>query len=305
MKSGTSSLHGILAQHRDVFIPNGEIHFFCLDDIVQHPDFFLHGQEDLRSQDYDRDFERNLQWYRTFFDPARDEQWIGEDSTIYLTSRKAPSRIKHLLPDVKLIFILRNPVDRTYSHYWHRVRKGRAVHRFERELEHGSSTLFLRSFYAKPLTRYFDLFARDQIKVILLERFMEEPQRVTDEVTSFIGLPTSIDIRKVNTHSYSARVPLLHRVQLFLNYVEGGLRKRYRPQPSENEETGRVSLSRRILRRFFSGIRRSNLQRSTYPSMNPSTRAQLAHVFRRENAGLERLIGVEHLERYWPFWERK
>lgn len=294
MKSGTSSLHVILDHHPDIYIPSGEVHFFCMDDIVQHPDFFNSINE---FPDREQDVESTLEWYESFFEPASDGQLIGEDSTVYLASPKAPKRIRKLLPDVKLLFMLRHPVDRTYSHYWHRVRMGRAVYDFEGELQYGSSTLHQRSLYAPQLKRYFDLFPHDQIKVILFERFVQETQEVIDEVCTFLGLSNTVDVDKVDTHANASRVPRWHQLQLILNYFSQGLWDRYSdhlPGPENSEKNLRVQ----FLRSMFYRLRYWNLQRPSYPPMDPRTRSKLATIYARENEGLEELVGCDFQE-YW------
>lgn len=119
MKAGTTSLHHILKHHKHVFLPEDEIFFFDLDDIQQHPDFFMDARGKWIFHDYERHYQDYLEWYSSFFESADDGQVIGDDSTTYMASRKAPQRIARLLPDVKLIFMLRDPVVRAYSHYWH------------------------------------------------------------------------------------------------------------------------------------------------------------------------------------------
>jgi hypothetical protein len=300
MKSGTSSLHVILDQHPDIYIPASEVHFFCIDDIVQHPEFF---DSAIGFPDFERDLDENLEWYASFFEAADRDQLIGEDSTVYLASPKAPKRIKDLLPDVKLLFMLRHPVNRTYSHYWHRVRMGRAVYRFEDELRFGSSALHQRSFYARQLQRYFDLFPRGQIKVILFERFVQETQKVVDEVCSFLGLTTTVDLATANPHANASRVPRLHWLQLILNYVSQGLWDRYSNHlPGSPETPGAPLQSTRILRSLAYRLRHWNLQKSSYPPMNEETCEQLAAIYARENQGLQDILEID-LREYWPFIE--
>jgi hypothetical protein len=297
MKSGTSSLHVILDQHPDVYIPAGEVHFFCIDDIVQHPEFFDYVSG---FPDFERDLNDNLEWYASFFESARDDQLIGEDSTVYLASPKAPKRINDLLPDVKLIFMLRHPVDRTYSHYWHRVRMGRAVYGFEDELRYGSSTLHQRSFYARQLRRYFDLFPREQIKVVLFERFVQETQAVVDDVCAFLGLSETVDVESIQTHANESRVPRWHRLQLILNYVSQGLWDRYAEHLPNSETPSNASQGTRILRSLVYRLRHWNLQKPSYPPMNPRTREELAAIYARENQGLDELIQRD-LQKHWDF----
>jgi hypothetical protein len=297
MKSATSSLHTILATHDRIFIPETEIHFFSIDDPIQHPTFFFGPTGVRRDQDYERDFERNLRWYRKFFAPARDEQVVGEDSTVYLASPDAPARIHDLLPDVKLIFLLRNPVDRTYSHYWHRLRKGYAAHRFESELQYGPATLHLRSFYKPQLQRYYEAFARDQIKVILFEQFVENTQQVVDEVCAFLDVPTSIDLADVNDHANPSKVPRWLRLQLWLNRRSRSLDDRYGSHlPGESE--GSFSVRDRVLGRVYARLKRWNLRFGSYPPMHPETRRHLSRIYGQKNRGLGELIEANP-EKHW------
>lgn len=95
-RAGTTSLYYYLKQHPDVFMsPKKEIDFF----------------------DVDKNFEKGLDWYERYFEGYTGQKAIGEASPLYMYLEKVPKRIAKVIPDVKLIFILRNPVDRAYSHY--------------------------------------------------------------------------------------------------------------------------------------------------------------------------------------------
>jgi hypothetical protein len=289
MKAGTTSLHHILSRHPDVYIPDGEIRFFCVDDTIQHPDFW-------RVQDYDRDFERNLRWYTSFFESAGSDQLIGDDSTTYLPSRKAPERIRDLLPDVKLIFLLRDPVARTYSHYWHRVKTGRAVHRFEEELELGTSTLYLRSYYKSQLERYFEIFPENQIKVVVSERFFERPQEVMNNVWEFLDLDA---VELENTRTNKSPAPRSLHFQLLLNYVASGTRQRHSDALPGDGDRQKISFSKRFGRSLWFRLTDRNLDTRSYPPMNSELRRRLSRIFARENEGLSDLIGTD-VTQYWP-----
>jgi hypothetical protein len=174
MKSGTTSLHNILASHPDIYIPQREIHFFDIDDITQHPDFFFFSDGKWYYPDLEKNSEKYLEWYGSFFSNAKVTQKIGEDSTTYLASNKAPARIVNLLPKVKIIIMLRDPASRTYSHYWHLVRTGRGIHTFEDSLRIMPGTLIQRSLYKDQIQRYLGYFPQENIHFILFEEFIQE-----------------------------------------------------------------------------------------------------------------------------------
>ena len=90
MKAGTTSMRHILNGHDNIFIPQREIYFFDMDDGQQHPDFFMDDRGEWAFPDYEHHYKDYLDWYCRFFQNASDEQVIGEDSTTYMASNKAP-----------------------------------------------------------------------------------------------------------------------------------------------------------------------------------------------------------------------
>lgn len=298
MKSGTSTLRHLLSQHADVFIPNRELHFFCLDDITQHPDYV--GPVDGRwiSLDFDRDFEANVRWYCGQFAEARANQLTGEHSTVYLASKRASERIARLLPRVKLIFLLRDPVARTYSHYWHIVRSGSAVYDFERTLRYSPNALLTRSFYKPQVEEYLSRFPRENLMFIVFEEFIYNLKDRMEEVGRFLGLPSKIDLTRVGTHRHRGNRPRSLRLQLASNrLLRHAISLQHLPDlPGVPRQGPRSFVT--VLDR---AVRRANQTARRYPEMRSDTRAFLEELFVRENAGLSGLIGVD-LPSYWPYF---
>lgn len=190
-KAGTTSLFNYLVQHPDVLPPIAkEVHYF-----------------DLR-------YNRGARWYQGCF-PYRRRLRRGAvtlDATpYYLFHPLVPRRVAELLPTVKLIVLLRNPVDRAFSHYQHEVRGGREplplAEAFEREPErlageedrlrrdpayysvnHHRHSYLRRGHYAEQLDRWVEQFPRSQLMVIQSERLFREPAEVTASVHQFLGL---------------------------------------------------------------------------------------------------------------------
>jgi len=220
MKCGTSSLHHILAQHPSIFIPDGEQDLFAIDDIEQHPYFFPWIRGSWYSHNYEQNLERYLEWYRSLFSGrSGSETLLGEDSTAYLSSAKAPCRIAKVLPNVKLIFLLRDPVERTYSHYWHWVKTGRAIYGFEETLRYAPATLLQRSFYKTQIERYFACFPRDRIKIILFEQFVQHTERVVDDVLEFLGVDRTMDLSTISKHKNQGQRPRCLWLRLLRNRI--------------------------------------------------------------------------------------
>lgn len=301
MKAGTSSLHYILNQHEHIFIPDREIFFFDIDDIKQHPDFFIETPQKWFFP-CEQNFDKYLSWYKSFFKDAEESQIIGEDSTTYMASQKAPSRISKILPEVKLIFMLRDPVSRTYSHYWHLVRTGRAIYDFEKTIQYMAGTLLQRSFYKVQIERFKKFFPDINMKFIIFEDFIKNTQVCIDEICKFLNLESSIDISQLDIHKNLAKVPRSVELQIVHNRIFRSLtaKKYVDALPNANVASDK---SDRVLKTADKLFKKINLtSRKSYPSMKPKTKRFLQKLFAKENRGLSDLIG-RSIHEYWLYVE--
>jgi hypothetical protein len=309
MKCGTTSLHNILDQHPAVFLPREELFFFDIDDVQQHPNFFVYTPQGWTFFDYEAEYERYLPWYAAHFATAAPTQRVGEDTTTYLAAPRAPERIRALLPTAKIIVLLRDPVARTVSHYWHLVERRSAVHTLEGMLQYAPENLLARGHYKEQLERYFAFFPREQVKVVLFERFVADVQATVDDVCAFLGLAGSVDTSRVPTWSNKTMYPRSLWMQLAYNRLVRPVAQRRRlqggglPRVAGSEEgsfTGPpFSLKHRALRAVATLDRRLNMRPGRRPPLDPHTRDHLARYFARENAGLSALLG-EDLAVLWP-----
>jgi hypothetical protein len=190
-RSGTTSLFNYLAQHPDVLSPLGkEIHYF------------------------DLHYARGIRWYRgrfPFSHRLRRGSLTIDASPYYLFHPLAPARAAQLLPDVKLVAVLRNPVDRAFSHYQHEVRDGRESLTFaeaiDRETErlageeerlrrepgyysynHHRYAYTRRGRYLEQLLRWVEHYPRSRLLVVQSERLFREPAAVSAALYDFLGL---------------------------------------------------------------------------------------------------------------------
>jgi hypothetical protein len=198
-KCGTTSLYNYLIQHPAVFSSfKKEVHYF---------DYYFHKGEN---------------WYRSHFTTqqkleSRERELsqhciTGESSPYYLAHPLSPQRVKALLPNVKMICMLRNPVDRAISSFNNQVRLGiepltdfEEAIRLEDErifgheerlrndpsyssFEHKYFSYIRRGCYAEQLENWYQHFPKDQIMVIQSEKFYENPAPYFKEVVNFVGL---------------------------------------------------------------------------------------------------------------------
>ena len=219
MKCGTTSLHKILDQHPDVFMPGGEVKFFTIDDFEQQRQFFPKTDQGWVDHDYKEKYGLYCRWYEELYEGLSDELIKGEDVPSYLPSKKAPSRIADLFPEVKLIAILRDPVDRAYSHYWHNIRSYNEIYRFDDALRHSPKLLIDRSCYKSQILRYLDYFDREQLLVVLFEQFTANPVKTVREVSEFIGIPEQSNFDFVPAHANKSNYPKYPAVLRLRNFL--------------------------------------------------------------------------------------
>ena len=200
--------------------------------VAPEPKFFL--RDDL--------FAKGLAWYSdNWFAHIPPDRVAGEKSTNYLESPTAARRIHHCLPDIRLVFILRNPVHRAFSNYlWSRQNSlestsfAQALCQEEVRERHLSESLryarphalFSRGLYADLLRPYFDLFPRERILVLRFEDIGTSPSDVAVRLHQFLGVsPRPGDgarLPPVNAgaHATTEKIdPAIHN-QLVARYAE-------------------------------------------------------------------------------------
>ena len=219
MKSGTTSLHYILKQHSEVFIPDGEVQLFSVDDIEQNPVFFRHLGNAWTNQSYDRFFNQYVDWHRSLYDKAQTHHVLGEDAPSYLSSKKAIDRIKTHVPNVKIIVLLRDPVARVYSHYWHWVRTYRAIYSLEDTIHFQHGNLLQRSFYEDQL-RYISKELPDaQVHVEIFEEFINNQRAAISRILEFLELESEDLLSKTSGYKNKSSYPKYLRLALLRNWL--------------------------------------------------------------------------------------
>jgi hypothetical protein len=186
-KAGTTALYAYLRWHPEITGPSfKEVSFF------------------------DRHYAKGERWYRAHM-PVRRRSLVGEASPSYLFHPLAPERVARLLPDARLIALLRNPVDRAFSHYQHEVALGREPLSFEAAVDREEErmqgeldrmlrdpsyfslawwnyTYVARGRYAEQLERWFASFPREQLLVLFTEELSADTARTYRRVLGFLGV---------------------------------------------------------------------------------------------------------------------
>ncbi|MEM6547588.1 MAG: sulfotransferase [Pseudomonadota bacterium] len=295
-KCGTTSLHFVLGQHADIGLPDEEIHYFDADDPITHPDFFFVKNGALIHYDNTAGSTEFRAQYADSFSHVSGAQWVGEDSTTYLFSEVAPVRIKAMLPEVKLIFMLRDPVARAYSQYWHLVRTARIACTFEKAIT-AHPSIMLGSTYLPHLQRFQTLFPPEQIKVLLFEDFTANTQGSVDAVTDYLGAPR-MAVSEEKSWFNKTVYPTSLDAQLALNRIGRQIVAMRYANHLGSRFGARARLARRLHYLWFAHANRLFLRSEKKPAMRGETRAFLTEHFSRRNQGLSRFLGRD-LSKVW------
>ena len=161
----------------------------------EHPQIYVHEETDSTHY-YSMYYHlKGKGWYDGLFKGAQQDQVCVEMCNDYLASPMAPERIYHDNPDAKIITVLRNPLDRAFSAYWHGKKKGEFNYRFEQVLE--SYSLYWHwletSFYATYLEKYFRLFNSDNIIVLFYDDLKKDPKDFLRQIYDFLGVKEHFD----------------------------------------------------------------------------------------------------------------
>jgi hypothetical protein len=168
MKSATSTLHEQLAEH---------------------PGFFMTREKEPNFFSNDENYANGLSWYQSFFDGARATDLCGESSTHYTKLPTYPDtvqRMKAVLPQVKLIYMMRHPVDRLVSHYLHEQFEWRMEMPIDQAVEHYPE-LVAYGKYSMQLEPFLDAYGPENILLIFFERFVGQGADELARVYQFLG----------------------------------------------------------------------------------------------------------------------
>jgi hypothetical protein len=215
-RSGTTSLYEYLIQHPSIIRGIGkEVYFF------------------------DKEFQKGVNWYKSFFPTnfvkSRLENKLQtncltcEATPRYLYHPSTPKRVFEIIPNVKLIILLRNPIDRAYSHYQMEVSSGNEDLSFEDAIDQEKNRIsddmqkmendenfysvnfyrksyLTRGIYVDQIKRWFKYFPREQFLILKSENLYSDPSKVYGQVLDFL------DLSKFKLNSFEA-----HRMRKYSN----------------------------------------------------------------------------------------
>ncbi|MCB9506508.1 MAG: sulfotransferase domain-containing protein [Myxococcales bacterium] len=174
MKCGTSTLHQHLRLHPQISMSR-----------VKELDFFVS----------ERTWPKGVEWYRSRFDARAAVR--GESSPNYTKWPKfdgVPARMHSVAPDAKLVYLMRDPIDRIVSHYRHNVSHGRETRPVDVALtEPGPNNYVTSSSYWLQISKFLEFYAPEQLRLFELRELNSEPRRVVRELCEWVGVDAAFD----------------------------------------------------------------------------------------------------------------
>jgi len=269
-KSGTTALYRYLRQHPDVYLPD-----------VKEPRYFSYTPEDRtryagpRAHELIDSVVKDRTEYEALYATADGARAIGDVSPAYLPSPIAAARIREAAPAARIVAVLRDPVDRAWSHYL-----DNRAHGLEPEPDFGR-VLDLQDerrdwwrkwdyigngMYAKQLKRYLEAFPAERVRVYLYDDLVDDARGLLGDLLRFLGADPSVQIDTAGHHNASG-IP-------------------------RNERWARLLRSRAVVRVMPTDMNRRLRARNRHkPEMPAAARARLRALYEDDVARLEGLIG--------------
>ncbi len=277
-KSGTTTLHDLLKQHYEIDLPAlKETKFFCQDD----------------------KFRRGLKYYLSYFNIENSNDVTrGEIDPDYMYHDHAAERIYNTLgSDIKLIFLLRNPVDRAYSHYLMNRKRYIEDNSFAEALRLENERLnkgeynrvhfgyTARGYYSKQIQRFLRYFPADHLLILIFENFIKQKEKYLHEILQFIGVK-NIDF-KFNTaiKSNPAFVPRINLLNTII--YRDTILNRWAKKIIKDKERRRVL--RYKIRLFLEKINNKKIKQT---ELVPEIRNYMLSIFDSDIKALEKLTGL-------------
>lgn len=258
MKSATSSLHARLAAQPAVYMSTPKEPCFFSDDAV---------------------WARGLGWYASLFENAPDDVICGESSTHYTKLPTYPAtveRAKSVVPNARLIYVMRHPVDRLVSQYVHEWTQGNVSVGIDEAVEN-DETFVRYSSYSEQIMPWLDAYGPGRVLPVFFERLMAEPTAELARVARFVGVGGPLvepdEARRENVSSDRLRKGPLLRL-LMETPVVSHVRRALVPTVAREW----------VKNRFFRMRRR--------PELGGPVRASLERVFDSDLVHLSRLMGL-------------
>jgi len=275
-KCATTSLYFYLKSIPGVYMPPQKEFFYFSPNAVQKKTF---------------DVIRDKKEYLGFFKNSKGHIAIGEATPIYLWDPEAARLIHRIVPHARIVMILRDPIERAYSQYLMVMKYSGRKSSFYDELmkdykNHekvfGIPQLYVElGMYYEQVKRYFDIFGREQVKVIIFEEFVQHPEQTVNEVLAFLGVNYTVRAISEEYNPYSVpRSSLALSIFVFLYRI-----------PDRNVKLFKIVTT--LLPRSLIELLPEKMlfKRKQKPKIEPKSVKFLQEIYRDDVIRLESLLG--------------
>jgi hypothetical protein len=276
-KCGTTALWSYLNEHPEVSMSSiKEPRFFSAvtGAIEQKP----LGDGPLRSGTYGRGWA----WYESLFKDNPSAKLSGEASTHYFSAKDTPSLLLKHMPQVKLIFILRDPVDRLYSHYWQEHKLGLSLPNFGDMIKQNHPRFRFYacvSAYKYQLERYYAVFPSNQILVLLDHELKQSPSSIFKNVCEFLSIDKSVIVKNMGKIYNQQTTPKNRWLERYITGLQN------------HKIANQIPLGlRKKLGRLRQAMAKANKVDYKYVSLPEHLRADLTNRFEQDILFIERLL---------------
>ena len=257
MKCATTTLYDQLSHQPGIFMPD-----------LKEPNFF---SDDVQ-------YRQGLSWYQALFSAAKIDDIIGEASTHYSKLPNYPAtveRIKKNLPNVRFIYVMRDPIDRLVSQYIHEWSCGNITASLDDALDlHPELTDYSR--YSFQLQPYIENFGKDRVLPVFFERMKVQPQTELERIAKFIGFHQPVfwqeDLAPKNVSRERIRRFPFYKF-ILQNHLMASIRRTLVPRQVRNTIKKRLQMNER-------------------PRLSDSSLSRLVEIFNGDLDSLGRSLGV-------------
>lgn len=202
-KAGTSWIYACLYEHPEICAPIKELHFFSRER-----------------------FSKGKVWYESHFSRCDGHTKCGEFSTSYLYDTKSAERIAKLYPEAKLIAVLRNPIERAYSHYINAQKAGQILKQttFAQFINQDASVLE-QGKYSLQLYRYLQLFSQRQLLILLYEDIKNDPATFIKQLYLHLEVNPEFEPTMLHERVNIARIPVWISLEKWMHHMAERLRR--------------------------------------------------------------------------------
>jgi len=268
-RSGTTSLYDFLKRTKGIYMsPRKEPNYFStsIDPIFLSPSPI-------------RDEEK----YLKLFQNVKNEKIIGEASPTYLRDPKAPQLIKKIAGNPKIVIILRDPIQRAYSHYLLRKSNG-ATYSFSEAIKTAINSknddfkarIINAGMYYEQVKRYIETFGSENVRIIIFEEFIIEPQKILKQIIDFLGIDSELP----------ETVDLPHNLLTIP-------RNKFVSSLLQNQTMRKIG--RKIFNQTSGAIMVKKIlgKKISKPEMNNTDKIFLEELYREDVRNLEKLLGIK------------